>query len=336
MFKEIVDKNKWEEFVKKNAPISGAFLHSWDWGEFQSAYGKKVVRLGEFNDEGQIQGVALLIQMQMPFGKYYWYCPRGPLFVIARRPQADEVISLSEKIASLPLVARNDSRSIFLRLDPITGIPTGAKKTNNVQPQDTLMLDLEKDEKELLARMHHKTRYNIRLAQRKEVEIDFPKHTFTDHMWSIFQQTSKRGDGFGLHKKEYYEQMLKSCNDKEPRAFLATASYQKQIVAVNIMMDYNGVRTYLHGASSNEYRNIMAPYALHWALISDAKKNGIKAYDWWGVAPEGAVENHPWTGITKFKTGFGGKRISFVGTYDLVYDQKMYMLYKIVKRLKGA
>src|SRR6185503_9064521 len=132
---------------------------------------------------------------------------------------------------------------------------------------------------ELLAAMHHKTRYNIRVAQKHGVEIRL-NDTLAD-AWTLFEETAKR-DGFRLHERHYYESMVDRLRAGACRAFIATAVYNGRPIAVTGMIDYGGMRTYLHGASSNEERNVMAPYLLHWELMRDAKAKGLKGYDWWG------------------------------------------------------
>ncbi|MBU0646264.1 peptidoglycan bridge formation glycyltransferase FemA/FemB family protein [Patescibacteria group bacterium] len=315
---EIKVQQQWNDIIQTEAPESGAFLHSWSWGEFQKATGKEIARLG---DE---KGAALLIETELPMGQSYWYCPRGPVGEVGK--------DLTQVVNGLIKVGK-DKPAIFLRHDcpDPSGQPLG-KEVMVVQPPDTLILDLEQEEKMLLAKMHPKTRYNIRLAEKKGVKVELGVGEFTDEIWAVFAMTAGR-DQFRLHPRQYYEQMLKELNSDDCRAFLAVAEYENQVIAANIMIDSFGTRTYLHGASSNEQRNVMAPYLLHWELIKDAKKKGLKAYDWWGIAPAGA-KNHPWAGVTRFKKGFGGRELSYPGTYDIVWHPVWYALYGIVRKLR--
>ena len=149
-----------------------------------------------------------------------------------------------------------------------------------------------------------------------------------DAVWPLFEQTASRGQ-FRLHPKSYYQKMLASGV-----VFIATAKAGEQIVAANLMVDFDGTRTYLHGASGETHRNVMAPFLLHWELMRDAKRKGVEAYDWWGVAPEGANESHPWNGITRFKLGFGGERLDSPGTFDFVARPLAYAVYRIVRAIR--
>lgn len=127
--------------------------------------------------------------------------------------------------------------------------------------------------------------------------------------------------------------MLESLKERSCHAFLATASYENHLLAANIMIDFGDTRTYLHGASSNEHRHFMAPYLLHWELMRDAKERGVRFYDWWGVAPLDAPDNHPWFGISRFKRGFPGVEYASPGTYDLVFKPRPYHLYQLGRLL---
>lgn len=304
----MIERNEWNKFILDHAPKSGAFLQMWEWGEFQESIGKTVNRI--LTDEMAAQ----MIQMSLMIGKKYWYCPRGP-------------------IGQIDLDRLKDDRSLFLRLDPPVGSFKHGRHVGSVQPADTLITDLSQKSDDLLKGMHSKTRYNIRLAKKKGVEIEIsPANVVFQDVWPIFKATSSRGAFVMQHTQVFYEQMLESLSTDDCRAYLAIARHKKDILAANIMIDCAGTRTYLHGASSNEKRNLMAPYLLHWALIEDAKEKGIDSYDWWGIAPEG-VENHKWAGVTRFKLGFGGERLSYAGAFDIVQNSLWYWGYQIARKL---
>ena len=219
-----------------------------------------------------------------------------------------------------------------MRLEPpiINFSVQGLHAVRIVSPADTLLFDLTKSEEILLAQMHPKTRYNIRLAEKKGVKATIDVVDSLEEAWNLFEQTATRG-AFRLHARSYYEQMRKSLQKKECRVFFAKAEQGGEILAVNIMIDQGKTRTYLHGASSNQHREMMAPYVLHWELIKDAKKQGLKEYDWWGIAPKGSGEEHPWVGVTRFKKGFGQEQLSYAGTFDFVCENWKYQLYSFFR-----
>ncbi|HBK34678.1 hypothetical protein A2239_00715 [Candidatus Uhrbacteria bacterium RIFOXYA2_FULL_40_9] len=320
-FEEITDKEQWSHFVQEHGPRSGAFLQTWEWGDFQQITEGKIVRLGFFEKE-QLVAIALLIEKKLPFNQKYFYCPRGPLCFNT---------SLTEVLLLIKDFLRKE-KAIFLRLEPpiINFSVQGLHAVRIVSPADTLLFDLTKSEEILLAQMHPKTRYNIRLAEKKGVKATIDVVDSLEEAWNLFEQTATRG-AFRLHARSYYEQMRKSLQKKECRVFFAKAEQGGEILAVNIMIDQGKTRTYLHGASSNQHREMMAPYVLHWELIKDAKKQGLKEYDWWGIAPKGSGEEHPWVGVTRFKKGFGQEQLSYAGTFDFVCENWKYQLYSFFR-----
>ncbi len=286
---------------------SGAFLQSKQWADFQRSTGREVVI---------VDGVGLFVVNALPFGWKYAFCPKGPTTDVS----VEMLRTVADKLGV-----------VFLRLEPTQrlndSITQRLFKTFEISPSHTLVTDLTKPEGDLLAAMHEKTRYNVRLAERKGVTVSIGTDSIDD-VWPLFEQTASRGQ-FRLHPKSYYQKMLASGV-----VFIATAKVGDQIVAANLMVDHAGTRTYLHGASGETHRNVMAPFLLHWELIKDAKRKGIEAYDWWGVAPEGADESHPWNGITRFKLGFGGNRVDSPGTFDFVARPVEYMIYKILRTIR--
>ena len=353
-------KEIWNKFIAFNN--SESFLQSWQWGEFQKNIGRKIWRLAIVDDlssggkipsprlvrlvrkNSKLVAVALIVKYNLPFGKSYLYCPRGPVMNESRI--SNMLFSEIKKIA-------RKEKSFFLKIDPPVELSQKCfnnfrKSFSEVQPKDTLILDLEKSEEELSKEMKQKTRYNIRLAGKKGIKIaNYELGTINqkefsqkfDFFWNLTKETSKR-DKFISHNKEYYQKMLESLNDKSRSldnkqnlyARLYLAEYEKKIIAANIVLYFGDLAVYLHGSSSSKYRNLMAPYLLQWKQIQDAKTQGYRKYDFWGITI--GEENKNWQGITRFKKGFGGKEKSYIGSYDLVFDNIRYWMYRLVKFVK--
>ena len=308
-------KNKWDAFVQKHGPRSGRFLQSFAWGEFQKSVGEKVDRVAWMSETDDVDEVEEVIRKTIPHFGTYAYVPRGPI-------GAASIVDISE-------ITRND---LFLRIESPTErdqktSPKTRKKTNSIQPAHTLITNLSLSSDELLANMHEKTRYNIRLAEKKGVVIEM-RTASIDEVWPVFEATASR-DAFRLHGKEYYRKMIENGV-----AFLAIAKHENDILAANIMIDFGDTRTYLHGASSNVKRNLMAPYLLHWELMKDAKSRGMTSYDWWGVTQIDAPAGHPWSGISRFKRGFGGEEVSYPDAVDVVLKPMRYAAYRFARSLR--
>lgn len=310
-----MDQYSWNQFVLEHGPMSGRFLQSWEWGEFQRAAGEHV-RREEFSEHGTCVGVAQWLDRRALDVVRYAYCPKGPVF---RKGEGGRGL-------------RGLKGEMFLRIEPDeSSLLSLCEKSIDLSPAHTRITDLCATKDELLAAMHPKTRYNIRVAQKHGVVVDLAQTDF-NAVWNLFEATSSRG-AFRLHSKVYYRQMVELLKDGACRAFLATAFHSDKILAANIMVDFGDTRTYLHGASSNEHRSLMAPYVLHWELLRDAKERGLAFYDWWGVAPVNALEDHPWSGISRFKRGFPGVEYVSPGTHDLILKPFAYDLYQLGRSL---
>jgi peptidoglycan pentaglycine glycine transferase (the first glycine) len=277
------------------------FLQSNAWLDFQRSLGRRT---------WQIQGTSI-IKYELRLGKSYLYSPRcGGNF-------------LSESIIEkLKEIARQEN-VIFWKVEPENKIDLekfGFKKSINIQPQKTLILDISRSEQELLGQMHYKTRYNIGLAEKKGIKIRKDKNLFND-FWELIQGTTKR-DKFRPHPKEYYKKML-----EVPGVELFVADYQNKIIAANITVFYEKTAIYLHGASDYEHRKLMAPYLLQREQIKEAKKCGCTEYDFWGI------DEQKWPGVTRFKKGFNGREVEYPGAYDLVFQPIWYGIYKIARKI---
>ena len=189
---------------------------------------------------------------------------------------------------------------------------------DNIQPPDTVLVDLTATEDEILGRMKSKWRYNIRLAEKKGVEVRRGAVKDIEIFYDLYKTTSRR-DGIAIHNKEYYLDLLErgqSVASKDTRVDLYIASYQGEPLAAIITLFAGVEAVYLYGASSNSHRNLMPAYLLQWVAIKDAKAAGCKVYDMYGIPPTDD-EGHPMHGLYRFKTGFGGKIVHRPGSLDI-------------------
>ncbi|MEK7108042.1 MAG: peptidoglycan bridge formation glycyltransferase FemA/FemB family protein [Patescibacteria group bacterium] len=332
----INDKRGWNLRVLRHAPASGAFLQSWEWGEVQRASGRDVVRY-----QGN-EAIAQVIEMRLPMGQRYGYIARGPIGTSAHA-ESDAVVALCDQ-------RRGD---LFLRVD----LPRAAalasmqawdgrdhplRSVSDVQPSTTLITHLNASTDDLLAAMHQKTRYNIRLAEKKGVNVAIHGAVTRDHVdcagaldvfVALTEATASRHH-VSFYGRQHFEAILHHMKGEgdAPRAFLAQAVYEGDVLAMALCIDWNGTRTYLHGASSDIKKELMAPHLLHWRLMEDAKLQGLFHYDWWGIAPPGD-HHQPLTGVGRFKLGFGGEMVSMPRTHDAVIHSFGYRLYRLAKRI---
>lgn len=298
-----MDASAWNKFVIAHGPRSGAFLQSWEWGEFQKALGRRVLRV----ESGG--AMAQLVEYPIRFGFYGFDLPRGP-------------IGLADEVVEKAVAEAQKTKAVFLHVEENSQKPhdrevfAGAR---NRQPQHNQVVSIGSSEEEILAAMHEKTRYNIRLAEKKGVRVEYGAF---DAFWKLAVETAGR-DGFSTHSRGYYETMLRKTPSE-----LFVASLDGRPLAAAIVNFFGATATYLHGASSSEDRNLMAPYLLHWRVIVEAKKRGCTAYDL------GGVDEKRWPGVTRFKRGWGGEVVSFPDAYELPLRPFWYKLYRLAQRTR--
>jgi len=198
------------------------------------------------------------------------------------------------------------------------------KAPTDILPPDTIIIDLNREESQILAEMKPKTRYNTRLSFRRGVHVRHGKASDLDIWMKLYEQTARR-NAIVYHDRRFFEALLvQRCHDATVHLLIA----EKQSIPLAAMfLSISADRaTYLYGASSDEGRSLMAPYALQWTAIKESKQHGCHSYDLFGVAP-GPNPEHPLYGLYRFKAGFGGEMIHRQGSWDYPYDSRSYGYY---------
>ncbi|MBI2267987.1 MAG: peptidoglycan bridge formation glycyltransferase FemA/FemB family protein [Candidatus Blackburnbacteria bacterium] len=326
--REITEKDKTAFNKVATHPIQ-----SWEWGEFREKTGNKVIRLGVF-DKGKLIESAQLTIHPIPHTPYKigvflkgGLLSQEMLEALKNLGKEENLIFIKME-PNLVTTDKNANNTIKLLQN------SGAKKGKTLFTKETFWIDLTKSEEELLKNMHPKTRYNIRVAQRHGVTVveDNSKEAFEKYL-DLTEQTTKR-QGFYAHTEKYHRLMwetLKNQKSKvksqnELRARLLTAKYGGEILIAWILFSFKDLLYYPYGASSDQHRNLMASYLMMWETIRYGKKLKLKTFDLWGKE-EGK-------GFTRFKEGFAPKTIEFIGTWDLVINPNLYLVYRIAEQLR--
>jgi len=232
---EKVEKNKWNEFIINN---KGTFLQSFEWGEFQNALGERTFRFVVLEDN-LILAQAQMIKQAFPFkGKSFFYIPFGPIFKkdIGKEKKKEIFDFLLGYIKQIS----QKENVVFLRVEPIYAL-FGKKDFNNslkrVQPQRTLILSLKKDEEEILKNFAEKVRYNIKLSERKGVEIRF-QDEYTPEFYNLIRKTTQR-DRFHAFGQEHYKKLF-DFNNEDFKIKLCLADYKGKVISAGILVIFGG------------------------------------------------------------------------------------------------
>ncbi|HLL60645.1 MAG TPA: peptidoglycan bridge formation glycyltransferase FemA/FemB family protein, partial [Candidatus Nitrosocosmicus sp.] len=296
-------------------------LQSLEWGEARKKLGVEVVRFGEYEGE-ELVNVYQMTLHNLPYLPYrIGYIPKSNI-------PSKEVLDYLYNIGK-------EEKLIFIKFEPNAILVEGENVNNRVPieianivpssnplfPKWTLQLNLQKSEDELLANMKPKTRYNIRLAQKKGVVV---KEMTNDEGFEIYAklyfETCARQKYHG-HNLQYHRTIFENLRGNI--AHLLIAFYEKTPLAAYELFLFNDVLYYPYGGSSLEYRNLMGANLLMWETIKFGKQRGAVTFDMWGSAAPGYAETDPWAGFTRIKEGYGSEFVEFVGSYDLVINKSL-------------
>jgi len=311
----------------------GHLLQTWAWGELKRPYGWTPLRLAVEQEGAWLAGAQVLFRRVGPLSM--GYIPKGPV-LLQDTPEVTAVLwrgirAAARRMGAVALKVEpewrdsDQSRHDWLRAHGL------APSADCIQPRRTIIIDLCSSEEELLARMKQKWRYNIRLSERKGVTVRTGGAADIAAFHALMQVTGAR-DRFGIHTEEYYRRAWTLFAGEE-RVRLLLASYDGQLLAGLMAFAFNGQAWYMYGASSDERRDLMPNHQLQWRAMQWARERGCTQYDLWGITdldPDSASAEL--TGVQRFKEGFGGEVVRYVGAYDQVYCAPLYGL---MRRLRG-
>jgi peptidoglycan pentaglycine glycine transferase (the first glycine) len=328
---------EWDDFVARHP--HGSLLQTTHWASLKSRFGWHSRRVWLRRDGKLVAGAQMLIRSAALGLIRVAYVPHGPLVDWSDEEQVGVMLNQLD-------FAAYEQRAGLLKLEPLLWQEEMSPadweglcqqqgclaNSDTIQPPRTAVVDLRPSEDEILAAMKQKTRYNIRLAEKKGVTVR--RGTEDDILiFNRLMQTTGSRNEFGIHEPRYYQTAFELF--APDRAALFIAEYDGQPLAAIMTFAHGPRAAYLYGASSDEERQRMPTYAVQWAGIQWARARGCLEYDLWGVPdlPEAELETQfqdrdegLW-GVYRFKRGFGGQVKRTVGTADRVYNQLVYRLY---------
>ncbi len=347
---EIKNKNRWEEFVERCR--TNSFLNSWNWGTVNELDGNKIWRLGiiedglskenkksgnrEIGKSENLAGIVLAIKVKARRGTFL-FCPYCPLIESRITNHESAYYTIFDYLKKLA-VQENAS---FVRISPLLENKEenseifkkagfGDAPVHLMHPELTWLLDITPGENEIMKGMRKTTRNLIRRAGRDGVEIiQGTDIKDLENFYRIHEETVKRHKFIPFSFKALKNQLEVFKEDNQISIF--SARYKNKIISSAIIVFYGDQAFYHHGASSREYSKIPSSYLLLWEAIREAKKRNKKIFNFWGIVEN--KPNHPWSGLSKFKKGFGGYPREYLHCQDLVVN-KRYWLAWIIERVR--
>jgi lipid II:glycine glycyltransferase (peptidoglycan interpeptide bridge formation enzyme) len=300
-------------------------LQAWEWGEFRRQTGVTVVREN---------GLQVTIH-PIP------YTP----WTIGYYPKGGEITDTV--CASLSRIAQKNN-CLFIKCEPKVEIGKerierltswGFVAGRSLFTKYNFVLDVTLTETELLAAMKQKTRYNIRVAEKKGVVVTL-SHTPVDfeRYLKLTQETTRR-QGFYAHSESYHRLMWSvlgtlATDPNSLTAHLLTATYQNQVITTWVLFRFKDTLYYPYGASTREHREVMANNLVMWEAIKLAKRWGLTYLDMWGALGAEPDAHDPWYGFHTFKAGYGARHVEYIGTWDYVARPVLYRVYRIIESIR--
>lgn len=326
----IVDRVEWDKFLSQYP--NAHFLQTGAWGELKSRFGWRAIRVIHEN-----QGAQILLR-RLPLGFTIAYLAKGPV------GEGTAIYAEIERICK-------ERRAIFLKIEPdeiegmepdFIGNLIGLEQSKPIQPRRTLVVSLQGTEEEILGRMKQKTRYNIRLAEKKNVIV---KPCADIKVFHEMAQVTAMRDAFGVHNLAYYK-LFYELFYPNGECELLTAYYDEQPLASLFVLARGERAYYLYGASSDLERNRMPAYIIQWEAMKWAKERGCRSYDLWGIPDmeeeelerefQSRQSHEGLWGIYRFKRGFGGEVQRSAGAWDRIYNKPLYGLYSLYMNRRGG
>ena len=291
------------------------FLQSSAWQHFQELQGAKT-----FTAKGPNWSFLAILD-HTPLGNYL-FVPYGPFL--------SEKKALKSALQALTRLAY-EKNAFFIRIEPTLLFSRGSmrkfglRKTTNIDPEHTWILNLEPSETEILAQMKQNNRNLYKNHAKKGLSFSSTQDPNQIHILSQLLAQVSQHNHFSPHHENYLKNQLEAGF-----ATLYFANFNRQVIAAALVYDDDDTRYYAHAAADYSHRKLSAGTSLLVQIILDAKKNGQTRFDFWGITPSNDPK-HPWYGFTKFKQSFGGEILNYSGTYDLPIKKLNYVTYSLLR-----
>ncbi len=328
---DIEDREQWDSFVTKHPEAN--FLQSWDFYEFHKDRGNEVVRRAAIDEEGEILGVYAGVVEKAKRGKH---------LAIAGGPILDwNNQELVQKIFEDMKTEGKKHHCVFVRVRPQLeaekGIPLLEKLGLKRAPmylsvEYAGVLDLNKNEEEILKGMRQRLRRALRKAEKNQITVEKSTNPADiKEFYNIQLETAGR-HGFVAFSEDFFTKQF-AAFAKNGEAVLYTARYNGEVLAQNFMIFYGNEASYHYGVSSELGTKLSGAPLLHMEAMRDARERGIKRYNFWGIVGEDETW-HRFYGVSQFKRGFGVDELKYTPAHDIILEKGKYAFTKLIEDVR--
>lgn len=330
--REITNKTEWEQFILSENPET--FLQSWNWGEINKNSGDRIWRIGIYK-ENTLFMASLVIKINAKRGSFL-FVPQGPIENNLKIKIKNEKLwnnffeylkqlGKREKVDFIRISPMLENTSENLSIFKYAGFRNAP--IHMMHPEMTWLLDISKNENDILKGMRKTHRNLIRRAEKDGVQIiQATDEKYLKAFYDIHMETVKRHN-FIPFSYDYIKEELASFK-KDDQILIFSADYKGEIISSAVIVFFGKYAFYHHGASSSKFNKVPASYLVLWNAIKEAKRRGCVTFNFYGI-----VENkpkHPWAGLSSFKKGFGGYKKELVHCQDFVL-RKTYIINYLVE-----
>ncbi|OIO20251.1 MAG: hypothetical protein CO029_04885 [Candidatus Magasanikbacteria bacterium CG_4_9_14_0_2_um_filter_41_10] len=322
--KKIVEKSQWDTFVKKQT--YSPFVQSYKYGEFYRELGETYWIVGVYQSDVLVGG-SLVLTVHAKRGNFF-YLPYGPIL------DYTDITMVAEFFSYLSRGAKKEHMD-FIRVSPLLSDTEEGRAVlekqgfrpapMHVLAENSWLLDLSQTEEQLLSHMKKNHRNLIKRCEREGVVVEANTDSQTlDILHTMLDETEKRHNFTRFSRSYINSEFDQFAEESEALVYISTLPNGTHD-AVAIIMFYGNMAVYRHSASKNIDKKLPTSYLIQWRVIQEAKKRGMRWYNFWGVEPIGAGPSHPFSGIGHFKRGFGGFQEDLLHCQDLPITKKYWV-----------
>lgn len=304
-------------------------------GQWQRAYGRKVVTLAINDGEGKVRMFIQCIEYVFPPIGSVWYAARGPIGSCSSvsieegfyRELEKRCVDLSPGTAHIRV--QLEPQSQYIRT-----VSAERSDSSFMQPLSEMIVSLDEDMEAVVSRFSKSTKRIVRQYEQEKGTIRFSveRIDFMSRLPEVYDLLKETAavKGFALHPFSYYEALFSSLNMNPEYGTLVTGytgDGKKPVSAVLILFTGEEACHLFAGSAVTGYEKHMPTLTLYTAM-KEAKKQGARRYNLGGVSSgvPGKLDN-----LSVFKGKFGGSAVIYEHPRDYVVSFWRYRLFRFLR-----